>query len=119
MISAVISAPANFMHPGGRVTVCITNPASTVPLHVGARVVWEGVDGSSNVSPLVAYVLSSTQPFGGSNAEAHFNMLILSGLDAAITYGQIVGSAIQVVIMPACALSATVGVSGLISIWLT
>jgi len=118
-LSAMISAPQMMAHLGGRLVTMIVNPNSGTPIHVEHRVLLSGSDGSSHVLPLALNMNSNVQTFGGSAFHPNTLLVLLSGESIAMPVPQgAVGTAIQVVVMAACALSATVNVStGLAALW--
>ena len=110
-----ISSPADMAAQGGRFAILFANLGTTVPIHLELRSVWTGIDRVSYVSPAALYLISNTQTFGGSHSEVKSTVLILSGQNVAIPAQIIAGSALQVVVMPACATG--VALSGILSLW--
>ena len=115
--SVVLSAPGGDSQRQGRYAVLVTNNTSQAPLHLEPRVVCTDVQGVSTVVRHTMFLVSTTQSFGGSAAQAQSLILLLSGQGAAIPLEVLAGSALQIVLLAASNTSATAAISGICQVW--
>ena len=115
--SVVLSAPGGDIQRQGRYAVLVTNNTSHVPLHLEPRVVCTDIQGVSTVVPHTMFLVSTTQSFGGSAAQAQSLILLLSGQDAIIPLDMVAGSALQIILLAASTTSATAAISGICQVW--
>lgn len=115
--SVVLSAPGGDGQRQGRYAVLITNNTSQAPLHLEPRVVCTDVQGVSTVIRHTMFLVSTTQSFGGSAAQAQSLILLLSGQGASIPLEVLAGSALQIVLLAASNTSATAAISGICQVW--
>ena len=96
---------------GGSLVLCIANVHATDPVHVQLRSQWTDVNGTSQSTHLgigvsgTSAVTMQTLIWVGSNASI------------AVPYANVVGSAVQVVVMNAVAGTNSVGASGVVALW--
>ena len=115
--SVVFSAPGGDNARQGRYAVLVTNNTSHAPLHIETRVVFTDVQGISTVVPHTLFLVSNTQSFGGSAAQAQSLILLLSGQDALVPLEVVAGSALQIILLAASNTSATAAISGVVQVW--
>lgn len=116
-LSYLFSSPWGLQPPGGKYVLTCVNDDDTAPLHIESRVIWTDNAGTVRNTPYTQYLLSNTQSFGGSAAEAHTLVLVLSGGDVSIPLDVLAGSGLQVVILAASDIASATIVSGFMSLW--
>ena len=96
---------------GGSLVLCVTNVHATDPVHVQLRSQWTDMNNASQSTHLglalsgTSAVTMQTLTWVGSNASI------------AIPYTNVVGSAVQVIIMNAVAGTSSLGASGVVALW--
>ena len=96
---------------GGSIVLCITNTHATDPVHVQLRSQWTDINNVSQSTHLglalsgTSAVTTQTLVWVGSNASI------------AVPYTNVIGSAVQVVVMNAIAGTTSLGASGVVALW--
>jgi hypothetical protein len=97
-ISYVLQGAPELIFPTGRLVVTLAHSAARVALAVELRSVWTDCLGNRQVTPL------ETQAAG-------------SGEALCVAAGPVVGSAIEIAVMPTHRLPSAVAVSGVLAVW--
>jgi hypothetical protein len=103
VISAVLSSPGNLLNPGGRVMVTVENTTSLQGVEVEGRIVFTDLGGTEQTVPMFVTPLSLTL------------ITLGAGIEAALVYDGVGGSAFQVAIMAGSTLTSAI--SGTCTIW--
>jgi hypothetical protein len=103
VISAVLSSPGNLLNPGGRVMVTVENTTSLQGVEVEGRIVFTDLGGTEQAVPMFVTPLSLTL------------ITLGAGIEAALVYDGVGGSAFQVAIMAGSTLTSAI--SGTCTIW--
>lgn len=96
---------------GGAVVLCVMNNHPTDAVHVQLRSIWTDMNGVSQTSVLGV-------GFSGTSAMTVQKMVLVASSESiTIPYTNVIGSALQVVVLNAQAGVSSLGASGSVSIW--